>query len=623
MMMEREKKDIKPLLLKFGVALALSFAGFLYSRFRTKRIKSSPPPPSPRSLDHGSEVNLNGGRARHKDGLHAITTTSNSCNIVSVAAIHEETYIPKVSVDSIVGFSPSSKSSGEKEGLLLPEFNDLVKELDFSVAHAGFSPEVDIETPRSNIETSRSAENDEYEQEIRHLRNMVRMLRDKERNLEVQLLEYYGLKEQETAVMELQNRLKINNMEAKLFSLKIESLQADNQRLEAQAAEHVKVVAELEAARAKIKLLKKKLRYEAEQNKEQILALQQRVLKLQDHEYRDAPSDPNIQLKLQRLKDLEVEAEELRKSNLRLQKESTELSRRLESTQILANSVLEDPEAEALRVESEHLRRKNEDLEKEIEQLQAYRCSDAEELVYLKWLNACLRYEVRNCQLPDGKAAAKDLSKTLSPKSEEKAKQLIIEYANTEGMGEKVINIMDSDYDQWSSSQASVLTDSGEFDYSSADNSSAIKTNRSSKAKYFRKLRRLLHGKDSHDNQVLSAEKSRSLEDADSPRYSSGTEGHSNKFTSPQGSSGLSLDLNRFKSIKEENIKDIDSFRRNSDMGSSYPYKRFADSALKSTRDRDSDANEKYELKKYADVLKESQGGKRSIRSRPASFSSV
>ncbi len=191
----------------------------------------------------------------------------------------------------------------------MPEFNDLVKELDFSVAHAGFSPEVDIETPRSNIETSRSAENDEYEQEIRHLRNMVRMLRDKERNLEVQLLEYYGLKEQETAVMELQNRLKINNMEAKLFSLKIESLQADNQRLEAQAAENVKVVAELEAARAKIKLLKRKLRYEAEQNKEQILALQQRVLKLQDHEYRDAPSDPNIQLKLQRLKDLEVEAE--------------------------------------------------------------------------------------------------------------------------------------------------------------------------------------------------------------------------------------------------------------------------------------------------------------------------
>lgn len=48
--MGREKSNIKPLLVKFGVALALSFAGFIYSRFRNRRIKPSlPPPPSPRS----------------------------------------------------------------------------------------------------------------------------------------------------------------------------------------------------------------------------------------------------------------------------------------------------------------------------------------------------------------------------------------------------------------------------------------------------------------------------------------------------------------------------------------------------------------------------------------------
>ena len=46
----KEKSDIKPLILKFGMALALSFAGFIYSRLRTRRIKPSlPPPPSPRS----------------------------------------------------------------------------------------------------------------------------------------------------------------------------------------------------------------------------------------------------------------------------------------------------------------------------------------------------------------------------------------------------------------------------------------------------------------------------------------------------------------------------------------------------------------------------------------------
>ena len=261
----------------------------------------------------------------------------------------EETCMPKASIDCRVKHSPSSKISGDKDGFLLPEFEDLVKEFNSAATNAGFSPKKEDETPRprSNIETPkafRSAEKDQYEHEIRHLRNTVRVLRERERILEVQLLEYYGLKEQETAVMEIQNRLKLNNMEAKLFTLKIESLRADNQRLAAQVADHVNVVAELEAARAKIKLLKKKLCSEAEQNREQIIALQGRVAKLHDQEYKADPSDLKIQLKLQRLKDVEVEAEELRKSNMRLQVENTELSRRLESTQILANSVLENPE---------------------------------------------------------------------------------------------------------------------------------------------------------------------------------------------------------------------------------------------------------------------------------------
>lgn len=223
-------------------------------------------------------------------------------------------------------------------------FNDLVKEFDFAAANSGFSPRMNVETPRSDadtLKTFRTSEMEEHEQEIRHLRSTVRMLRETERNLEVQLLEYYGLKEQETAVMELQNQLKINTMEAKLFTLKIESLEAENRRLEAQVADHAKVVGELEATRAKIKILKKKLRFEAEQNKEQILTLKKRVEKFHDSE---AADNSEIQLKLRRLKDLEGEAEELRKSNFQLQIENSELARSLESTQILANSILEDPE---------------------------------------------------------------------------------------------------------------------------------------------------------------------------------------------------------------------------------------------------------------------------------------
>lgn len=214
--------------------------------------------------------------------------------------------------------------------------NDVVKELDISVP-CNFTlnkletemPE--LETPKSYITM--------YEEEIKQLNNMVEVLRERESNLEVQLLEYYGLKEQESASMELQNRLKLSNMESKLLSMKIESLQEQNKKLQQQVADHAQVVADLETARSKIGMLKKKLRSEAEHNREQILHLQKRVEKLHIMEL-----DSEMQANLQKLKQLEDEVEELRKSNMNLQQENNELVQRLESTQILANCVMEDPQ---------------------------------------------------------------------------------------------------------------------------------------------------------------------------------------------------------------------------------------------------------------------------------------
>ncbi|CAA2933422.1 CHUP1, chloroplastic-like [Olea europaea subsp. europaea] len=135
---------------------------------------------------------------------------------------------------------------------------------------------------------------------------------------------------------------------------------------------------------------------------------------------------------------------------------------------------------------------------KEIEWLQADRCCDVEELVYLRWINACLHYELRNYQPDPGKTMAKDLNITLSPKSEEKAKQLILEYVNKDGSTEKGINITDFDSDWWSSSQGSFLTELGNLNDSSVDNSLANKTSSSSKTKALSKLMRRLRGKNSH-----------------------------------------------------------------------------------------------------------------------------
>ncbi|KAK3437177.1 hypothetical protein EUGRSUZ_C01652 [Eucalyptus grandis] len=60
--MVREKREIWPILLKFGVALALIFAGFLYSRIRTRRVIPKLPP-----RDCGGEAHSEGQRTGLSD----------------------------------------------------------------------------------------------------------------------------------------------------------------------------------------------------------------------------------------------------------------------------------------------------------------------------------------------------------------------------------------------------------------------------------------------------------------------------------------------------------------------------------------------------------------------------
>ncbi|KAF7814208.1 protein CHUP1, chloroplastic-like [Senna tora] len=600
-MMVKEKADINPILVRFGVALAFSLAGIFFARLKNRRTKPSNTLPSNHPSDCNSEVNSVGGRDQQEDDLYVMKAESVPCFTVSDGNIldTEKTCINKVIVEnSPADLSPRCNQSSEDD-FLLPEFNDLEKELDFGVTINENSLKKDTETPRSRLESPKAyviphKGDDDYEQEIQNLRSKISMLQERETNLEVQLLEYCGLREQETAMMELQNRLKISIMEAKMFNLKVETLQSKNRKLEAQVADHAKVVAELEAAKEKIQLLQKKIRYEAQQNREQIINLQQRVSLLQEQEFKVAASNQDIQNKLQKLKDLESEAEQLKKSNWRLQIDNSELAQRLDSTQVLANSVLEDPEADVLKKESERLKQENEDLMKEIERLQADRCLDVEELVYLRWVNACLRYELRNYQPPPGKTVAKDLSKSLSPTSEKKAKQLIFEYANNDGIGEEGgLNILDYDSDKWCSfSMASFLTDnSGECDdYSSVDNSSAARTNTSSKVKFLRKLRRLLRSKDSHDNHHQ--------ESSDFPHFS------------PTLSSRTSFESHKMMT----NLKDKNGRNSNSlDLGQS---KGFSHSRVSSGdfRNRfgslpDSLGTAKSELVKYAEALDDSGVG--------------
>lgn len=226
---------------------------------------------------------------------------------------------------------------------LLPELEDEVKKLDLLVYH----DECECETPKSNISVPLafpSEEEADHENEIKRLRNTVRALRERERCLEDKLLEYYSLKEQQKIAMELRSRLKLNQMETKVFNLKIKSLLAENEKLKAQCFEHSKVVVELDLAKSQVQVLKKKLNIKTQQHVDQIVSLRERVSKLQEDEVKAVLPDHDADKMMKRLRDLESEINELRDSNTRLHFENLELGDKLESVQIIASSKLEEPE---------------------------------------------------------------------------------------------------------------------------------------------------------------------------------------------------------------------------------------------------------------------------------------
>lgn len=378
---------------------------------------------------------------------------------------------------------------------ILPEFEDLL------------SGEIEIPLLVNKMD---SKEKHVYEtemvnnaSELERLRNLVKELEEREVKLEGELLEYYGLKEQESDVTELQRQLKIKTVEVGMLNITINSLQTERKKLQEEIAQGVSAKKELEAARYKLKELQRQIQLDANQTKGQLLLLKQQVSGLQAKEEEAVKKDAEIEKKLKAVKELEVEVMELKRKNKELQIEKRELTIKLNAAEArvaaLSNMTESDMVAN-VREEVNNLKHANEDLSKQVEGLQMNRFSEVEELVYLRWVNACLRYELRNYQTPQGKVSARDLNKSLSPKSQEKAKQLMLEYAGSErGQGDTDI---ESNFSHPSS------PGSEDFDNVSIDSSTSRYGSLSKKPSIMQKLKRW--GKSKDDSSALSSP-SRSL----------------------------------------------------------------------------------------------------------------
>ncbi|WOL20413.1 protein CHUP1, chloroplastic-like isoform X2 [Canna indica] len=205
---------------------------------------------------------------------------------------------------------------------------------------------------------------EQEQKEIFYLRNLVQSLWDKNRSLEREMLGCDRLKDQETIVRELEKQLKLKSMEAK----------CSNQKLKLAASGRYAIERQLESAKLEIEQLRRRLGSVNEQAKVKAASLEQRSKTV----------DVGFET-MMRLKELEDEAAKARKEKSTLEQKSLELEERLVSIS-------------ALEEETNQLKQVKEDLEKKIEQIHSDHCADVEELVHLRWINACLRYELRGRQ---------------------------------------------------------------------------------------------------------------------------------------------------------------------------------------------------------------------------------
>ncbi|XP_072994108.1 protein CHUP1, chloroplastic isoform X4 [Typha latifolia] len=404
----------------------------------------------------------------------------------------EEEEEEKVKRISSVISPPQGKSAPAfiDDDEMLPEFESLLSgEMEFPVPNDKFDVK---DKSQYDINMAHNAS------ELERLRNLVKELEEREVKLEGELLEYYGLKEQESDITELQKQLKIKTVEIDMLNITINSLQAERKKLQEEVAQGVTAKKDLEIARNKLRDLQRQIQIEANQTKGQLLLLKQHVTGLQVKEEEVSKRDAEVEKKLKSLKELEVEVVELRRKNKELQHEKRELMVKLATAESRVASLSNMTETDIVAKSWEeigNLRIANEDLSKQVEGLQMNRFSEVEELVYLRWVNACLRYELRNHQTPSGRTSARDLSKNLSPKSQEKAKQLMLEYAGSErGQG-------DTDLESVSSLPSS--PGSEDFDNASIDSSSSRYSFLSKKPNLIQKLKKW--GRSRDDTSALAS----------------------------------------------------------------------------------------------------------------------
>ncbi|XP_044466160.1 protein CHUP1, chloroplastic-like isoform X1 [Mangifera indica] len=291
--------------------------------------------------------------------------------------------------------------------------------------------EEEEEKIKDNLSQDEKAEKEEeVERVIWKVKTHILMkeLEKRKMVLERKSLELYGLKEQQAYIAQMQGQLEDKMTEINMLGGTANTLCSEIKNLREEMKQNILPKLQLEGDKKMVEDFEKKMNVNASQMKPQLVMLEEQVSEFQcnngNHKNKDI-----IAKKLKAAKRTKLEYVEMQRINKELELEKRELTIKLVGAQARITSLSNMTQEKILgKIEEEVriLRHNNEDLSKEVEKLQRNKFNMVEELVYQKWLNACLRFETQQHQTASRRASC-DLNTYATHKAEKEAKQLVLD----------------------------------------------------------------------------------------------------------------------------------------------------------------------------------------------------
>ncbi|XP_030455455.1 protein CHUP1, chloroplastic-like [Syzygium oleosum] len=267
--------------------------------------------------------------------------------------------------------------------------------------HAEEKEEIETADASRQRAIARQDKNPNGVEEAEQMKHLLNDLRRREIAVENKLLELYGLREQHSFVTHLKRQLRVRSSEVDMLKAAVSTLEAEKNDLEKEIRESFLAEKQLETAEKMVKQWQEKTNAGEIQMKAQLNMIEEQVYGY--HSKEKVSREPVFERKTKTMDNVKLEVLGMNRRNKELELEKRELALKLNSAQAKTTSLSTMTESEVIagvKEEVNALKHVNKGLLKQIETLQKQRFSRVEELVYQKWLNSCLRFEIQDYRTP-------------------------------------------------------------------------------------------------------------------------------------------------------------------------------------------------------------------------------